>query len=390
MSTTSEAVLAVVSDFGPHEQAMQGYFREGEARAMALGNRGPIRFTDEGRLHPDFLAAYERVGFYVFENVLGTVELAELRAEFHEMVERLPSAPGSRLDSKGRPALGAGGDLPVAMWAKPLGDPFGGTAIANGRHAVKMFEPTPSSELPEQVPLIITGPLQYSDAALRLSAHPQLLTIAETIYGEDFVPFTEAVIIKKPGEGASFSWHQDGTTHWGAEHWDHAIHGFNFMAQLYGSTAANGVWYLPGTHATGKVDLKSMIAATGSDRLPHAVPLIAKAGDVAISNRQVVHGSFANTSADWRVTVNVGFHRRRSVLGVTGFYAHDNKPVPYDAERIRKRCEIIGYAIAARQQRFPDEIPYVYRPHLQSGERYRWDEAARAAVQGYNRNDLVI
>ena len=78
------------------------------------------------------------------------------------------------------------------------------------------------------------------------------------------------------------------------------------------------------------------------------------------------------------------------MLGATGFYAHDNKPVPYDAERIRKRSEMIGYAIAARQQRFPEETPYNYRPHLQGGERYRWDEAARAAVQGYTRNDLVI
>ena len=50
---------------------MQSYFRDGEARAMTLGNRGPIRFTDEGRLHPEILAAYNRVGFYVFENVLG-------------------------------------------------------------------------------------------------------------------------------------------------------------------------------------------------------------------------------------------------------------------------------------------------------------------------------
>jgi len=229
---------------------MQSYFRDGEARAMTLGNRGPIRFTDEGRLHPEILAAYNRVGFYVFENVLGAVELAELRAEFHEMVERLPSTPDSPLDGKGRPALGGGRDAPAAMWAKPLGDPFGGTGLANGRHVVKMFEPAPAPELPEQVPFIILGPLQYSEAALRLAGHPQLLKIAETIYGEDFIPFTEAVIIKKPGEGASFSWHQDGTTHWQADDWDLAIHGFNFMAQLYGSTAANGVWYLPGTHAT--------------------------------------------------------------------------------------------------------------------------------------------
>ena len=75
VSTTGEATMPIVSNFGPQEQAMQGYFREGEARAMTLGNRGPIRFTDEGRLHPDILAVYNRVGFYIFENVLGAVEL---------------------------------------------------------------------------------------------------------------------------------------------------------------------------------------------------------------------------------------------------------------------------------------------------------------------------
>ena len=78
------AAMAIVSNFGPQEQAMQGYFRQGETRAMTLGNRGPIRFTDEGWLHPDILAAYNRVGFYVLENVLGAMELSELRAEFHE------------------------------------------------------------------------------------------------------------------------------------------------------------------------------------------------------------------------------------------------------------------------------------------------------------------
>ena len=166
-------------------------------------------------------------------------------------------------------------------------------------------------------------------------------------------------------------------------------HGFNFMVQLYGSTASNGVWYLPGTHATGRVDLKALIAEVGSDRLPGAVPLITNPGDVAISNRQIVHGSFANTSADWRVTLNFGFHRRRSILGATGF-SIANEKAPYDAERIRKRSEMIGYAIDARRQRFPGERPFVYQPHAQQGESYRWDEAARAATRGYNRNDLII
>ena len=118
--------------------------------------------------------------------------------------------------------------------------------------------------------------------------------------------------------GASVAWHQDGTTHWDSPDWDEGIHGFNFMGQLYGCTAANGVWVVPGSHKRGKIDIKALGAEAGTERLPEAVPIICAPGDVAITNRQALHGSFANTSKDWRVTVNIGFHRRRSVLGVRG------------------------------------------------------------------------
>src|SRR4051794_37019111 len=76
------AMATAAVDYGPEEKAMQAYFREGEARAMALGNRGPIRLTDEGKLHPDIVAAYKRVGFYVFEGVLDAGELSELEEDF--------------------------------------------------------------------------------------------------------------------------------------------------------------------------------------------------------------------------------------------------------------------------------------------------------------------
>ena len=99
--------------------------------------------------------------------------------------------------------------------------------------------------------------------------------------------------------------------------------------QLYGCTAANGVWVVPGSHKLGKIDIKAMVAEAGSERLPEAVPIICQPGDVAITNRQAIHGSFANTSKDWRVTLNLGFHRRRSVLGVEGGGVHNAKGV-YD------------------------------------------------------------
>ncbi|MDE0456506.1 MAG: phytanoyl-CoA dioxygenase family protein [Chromatiales bacterium] len=386
MHRTSSAAAV---DYGPHEAAMQAYLREGEERAMALGNRGPIRLDAGGALHPDILAAFSRCGFYVFEDVLGADELADIEADLDDILERLPLEKGSPVDVRGRPALGVGCEAPTLFWSKPLGDPFGGTSQANNRHPVKMTEPTPTADAPAEIVYLILGSLQFSDAALRVYGHPKLLAVAAAVNGEDFVPFNEALFIKEPGRGASVAWHQDGVTHWDSPDWDEGSHGFNFMAQLFGSTPANGVWIVPGTHRQGKVDIGAMVARAGSERLPDAVPIVCKPGDVAMTNRQVLHGSFANTSPDWRVTVNFGFHRRRSVLGVAGGGIH-NAPAVYDEERIRKRSRLIGYAIDARRQRFPEEAPFVYRPFAASGERHVWDAQAKAGLRDYNLLDLSI
>ena len=236
---------------------------------------------------------------------------------------------------------------------------------------------------------LILGSLQFSEACVRLYGHPELLRVAAAVNGEDFVPFADALFIKEPGRGASVAWHQDGVTHWESPDWDQGSHGFNFMAQLYGCTPANGVWVVPGTHRLGKVDIKAKVAEAGTERLPDAVPMVCAPGDVVISNRQVLHGSFANTSDEWRVTVNMGFHRRASVLGVQGGGVH-NAPAIYDDERIRQRSRMIGYAIDARRQRFSDETPYTYRPFAGSGEVYRWTPDVRGNLKDYNLLDLSI
>lgn len=376
-------------DCGSEEAAMQVYLREGERRAATLGNRGPIRFTPDGALHSEIVEAYWRCGFYVFEGVLKADELADIERDLHDILDRLPAERGAALDAKGRPALAADCEAPTLLWSKPLGDPFGGTTLANGRHPVKMFEPKAADDAPREVVYLILGSLQFSEAALRVYGHPQLLAVAAAINGPDFTPFNEALFIKEPGRGASVAWHQDGVTHWDSPQWDQGSHGFNFMGQLYGCTAANGVWVVPGSHKRGRLDIRALVEAAGSERLPDAVPIIAKPGDVAITNRQALHGSFANTSRDWRVTVNMGFHRRRSVLGVQGGGVH-NKAAIYDEARIRERARLLGYAIDARRQRFPDETPFVYQPHVEGGLSYRWDAAARADIKDYNLLDLSI
>src|SRR6185312_16491689 len=128
-------------DYGSEEKTMQAYLRDGEKRAYALGNRGPIRFTAAGALHPDIVEAYWRCGFYIFEGVLRPEELDDIERDLHDILDRLPAEKGAAVDAKGRPALAADCAGPNLHWARPLSDPWGGTAAANGRHPVKMHEP---------------------------------------------------------------------------------------------------------------------------------------------------------------------------------------------------------------------------------------------------------
>ena len=385
----NQPASVISTDYGSQEQVMQAYLAKGQVNAMALDNRGPIRFTANGEIDPAILDAYWRYGFYVFEDVLGAAELRDLEVDLENILDRLPTDSSSMTDHKGRIALGHRCQAKCFYWSKPLGDPFGGTDFGNGRHPVAMMEPRPAEDAPAEIVYLIIGSLQFSEACVRTYGHPDLLAIAAAVNGDDFVPYTDALFIKAPGLGASVAWHQDGVTHWDSPHWDQGSHGFNLMGQLYGCTPANGVWVVPGSHKLGKLDIKAKVAAAGTERLPDAVPMVCNAGDVVISNRQLLHGSFANTSADWRVTINMGFHRYASVLGAEGGGILGNRCV-YDEAHIKARSRTIGYAIDARRQRFPHETPYVYKPFADSDDEYRWDEAARASLFDYNLMDMGV
>jgi hypothetical protein len=380
-----------------HAAGMADYVRQGERRAQEIGNRGPVSFDDGGRLHPDIVAAYWEHGFYVFQGVVSPDEIDELRAGVHEMIDRAPVRRGATLDASGRPALGRDYAVDPYLLIKPLSDPWGGTDKLAGRHPSKMTEPVPDLGAPEEVPYLMFGMCQAVPAALRVYGHPQVLVIAEAVNGPDFVPYNDAIFVKLPGLGGSVAWHQDGVTHWDSLHWDEGIHGFNFQVQLYPTTAANGLWVVPGTHKTGRVDIKARVADNGgSDMLPDAVPLLCDAGDVTIANRQILHGSFANTSADPRVSITFGFHRRSSVLGVQGKLVvnSDSRQGPghiYDEQRIFERSAVVAVAIDARRQHWPDEAPYCYQPFAGLEDDFRFnDETFERVIRDYNTKDLAI
>ena len=391
----AEQSAAAAPSRAEHQAQMSAYTKAGEARANEIGNKGPIRFDADGKLHPDIVAAYWKHGFYIFEGVVSPDEVAELQKDASNMLERAPVHPGAMVDAKGRPALGRDWPRDPYNFIKPLSDPWGGTKLLNGRHPTKMTEAQADADAPEHVVFLMWGMCRGMPSGLRVYGHPHLLTIAEAINGPDFVPYNDATFVKQPGVGGSVAWHQDGTTHWGKPDWDEGSHGFNFQVQLYPTTSANCLWVVPGSHKLGRVDIKQKIADNGGDeRLPDAVPLICGPGDVTIVNRQMLHGSFANSSPDIRISVTIGFHRRRSVLGQTStMVMPGDAPVTavYDEKRIFERSAVIQVAIDARAQKYPDEQRYTYQPFTGREDEFRFtDENWDLWIKDYTTKDLNI
>ena len=377
------------SDYGEHEEAIVRYREEGTRRALAMKNRGPLTIDSNGNVSQEIVDRYNDFGFYIFEGVLSDLELADLESDIVDMLDRAPSHRGSKVDRHGRPALGSQNEARAVSFAKPLADPVGGTDAAYGRHQAKMIELEPPKDAPKEIVQLFSGALQFSEAYLRLYGHPSLLAFAEAIHGKDFTPFHEAIWIKQPGLGGSVAWHQDGFTHWDSPNLDENTHGFNYMAQIYGCDAENGLWVIPGSHRNGKLDIKQMVIDAGSDRIPTAVPLICAPGDVAVTNRQAIHGSFANTSDRFRISMTFGFHRRSSVLNIRSGGVH-SAVTDYTDDYIRTRSKLIQFGIEARKLRFSDEKPYIYEPFADRANDFAWTSERLVELKDYNLQDLGI
>ena len=136
----------------------------------------------------EILEAYWRTGF-LFEGVIEQSEIDSLRVEMADLLDRAPVDNGSTVDKKGRPAFGQEFHRPPSILLNRFLI-LGGTDILNGRHPTKMNEPAPSRRVNEKVVFIMNGMCQTMPSGLRLYGHPDLLGIAASINGDDFVPIT--------------------------------------------------------------------------------------------------------------------------------------------------------------------------------------------------------
>ncbi|MDC0067685.1 phytanoyl-CoA dioxygenase family protein [Gammaproteobacteria bacterium] len=373
-----------------HRETLEPYIDAGLDRAAKLNNRGPATFNNDGKLTRDIVDAFQRTGFYVFEGLVDKDEIALLAADMQSLLQRAPIDNDATTDGQGRPAFGQEFARPVYFLVEPLSDPWGGTDVLNGRHPVQMTQATPANTAPNKVVFIMNGMCQIMNSGLRLYGHPSLLAIAASINGDDFVPYNDAIFVKQSGVGGAVSWHQDGVTHWDSPNWDEGIHGFNFQVQLYDTSAHSCLWVVPGSHKLGKLDIKQMVKANGSEYLPDAVPLHAKAGDVTIVNRQTLHCSFVNTSPEERISLTCGFHRRASVLGARGALTESADAI-YDEQRIDERSQVISVAIDARSQFYPHETRFDYQPMAGREDELAFTpENWQTIIKDYNLKDLSI
>lgn len=354
-------------------------------QALSLPNRGPLVVEERESVDRSITDAYWKFGFYVLKGVISASEIDEMRAEFQDLLERSPASSDATTDLKGRPLSFDEVQRKLFRFARPLTDPYGETDVGGGRYQVKMSEFTAPEGAPKEVLLQVGGILQFLDSALRVYGHPKLLALAATVNGDDFTPFTETMWIKQPRLGAAVSWHQDGTTHWNSPNLDRGSHGFNYMLNLRETTPRNALWVIPESHKSGKADLKQMMRDSESERLAGAVPLLCEPGDVAICNRQIVHGSFPNTSPEPRYTLVFGFHRRSSVLGVKGWAKE-----PFSEEFIARSCRLISTAIDARRKHYPRERSYRYTPLEDRSRPSRDDQQPLEEMKNYQQFAIGI
>ena len=158
-----DSINACAAHYGKDADAMREYLLAGHHHALDLDNRGPIKFDENGKLASHVVDAYNKYGFYVFTDVLKQDELEDIAQDLEQMKKRLPAGPDEKITADGSPALGADCTAPNLIWSKPLGDPLGGSTLANGRHQVKLHEPKAADDAPAAAPFILLGSLQFSE-----------------------------------------------------------------------------------------------------------------------------------------------------------------------------------------------------------------------------------
>ncbi len=147
---------------------------------------------------------------------------------------------------------------------------------------------------------------------VRLVSDDRLLDIAEAFIGPNIALFASHYICKAPRTGKPVLWHQDGS-YWPLD----PMEVTTIWLACGPSTRENGCMrVIPGTHnlelheMQANQDVESVLGSQIDPALvddSKAVDLELAPGDVSIHNPNIVHGSEANTSDQWRYGLTIRY-----------------------------------------------------------------------------------
>jgi len=200
-------------------------------------------------------------------------------------------------------------------------------------------------------------------ASLELLGSPQVLAVAESLCGPNFVPTYESMVFKQEGDGERIPWHQDAVAP------TQQFRIFNFDLYLDPSLAGAGALrVIPGTHLQ-RQDICAMTDAYGWEH-PDAIEVEMQPGDVLLHHVMVVHGSPQVVGRALRRTIYYEFRPAEEILA----------DGPWDGAWIERRMRLVPLGLAAHARAFPDAPPF----------RWRVDAAFRPAPLGSDEAELKV
>jgi hypothetical protein len=181
-------------------------------------------------------------------------------------------------------------------------------------------------------------------ASLDLLGCPQVLGVAESLCGPNFVPTYESMVFKQEGDGEVIRWHQD------------AVHPrrwriFNFDLYLDASKkGAGALRVIPGSQIQ-KLDACRLEQEHGWDA-PGVIHAEMEPGDVLLHDVMVVHGSERTLGNRLRRTIYYEFRAAEQIISEG----------PWDREWVDKRMRLVPLGLRAYQESYPDALQFEWQP----------------------------
>ena len=178
--------------------------------------------------------------------------------------------------------------------------------------------------------------------SLEMLGSPQVLAVAESLCGPNFVPTYESMVFKQEGDGEAISWHQDATH-------PRKYRIFNYDLYLDASKIGAGALRVIPKSQFERQDICAAAANHGWDA-PGVIQVEMEPGDVLLHDVMVIHGSEHTEGKAQRRTIYYEFRPAEEIL----------EDGPWDRNWIDRRLRLLPVALRRYQSAYPDAPPFAW------------------------------